>query len=124
MLRLSMTAAASAAALMLPALPAQAACERFGFNFFTTQNDWVTVDQVITKGSACTHRYRSGVRNRLDSTAVVQRPKNGTISQAGLAVRYQPRKGFTGADQYVIKVCGSSYHGKGCSTLTYRTTVK
>jgi hypothetical protein len=81
---------------------------------------------TVVAGAVCGHHYVPGTPGlRLTSASVVGQPSHGTLaSSGGLKFRYQPTAGFKGADRYVIRVCGTSPKGSGCSTLNYRVTLQ
>ena len=54
----------------------------------------------------------------------VDKPDNGILRKiANLEFRYKPKPGFAGTDKFVLRVCGRTEKGKGCSTLHYDAVV-
>jgi hypothetical protein len=107
------------------AVIALADCRTIRFTFHPPQNDSVSTTGVATKGSSCTHGFRSFASLQMTSGAIVKRPGNGTLSEIGaLQFRYTPKAWFRGTDQYAGRICGRGASGSGCSTLTYNITVE
>jgi hypothetical protein len=112
-------------ALAMTTSAALADCRTIGFRFYPPQNDSVSTTGISTRGSACTHRYRSLSTLQMTSGSIASPPANGSLSEVGaLQFRYKPKAGFKGVDRYAIRVCGRGGSGSGCSTLTYNITVE
>jgi Big-like domain-containing protein len=75
-----------------------------------------TVDLPITvkSGKRCSLNFRSsGSRETTtaESTHVVQKPSNGTVSVGSSNVTYQSRSGFTGSDTFIYARRGRDARG-------------
>jgi hypothetical protein len=104
---------------------ANADCRTIAFHIHPPQDETISTTGVSTGGSACTHRFWSGSGLRFTSGAIVSRPSHGTLSEIGaLQFRYAPHRGFTGVDQYSVRVCGRGGSGSGCSIIAYAITVQ
>jgi hypothetical protein len=103
---------------------ALAACKTAPNKFDFSKNDTASISVTMdTKG--CRHRFATEKGEKISAASIVAMPQNGTLKKAGnLAFRYQPKSGFSGSDQYTLKVCGSTPGGKGCSTLNYSATIQ
>jgi hypothetical protein len=89
------------------------------------QNETVTSSAIVDSGDSCIHRRGAGGRAQFTSYSVIERPRNGSLAQAGqFTVTYRPAAGFRGQDTYAIRICGKSGTGSGCSTIRYQTTVR
>jgi hypothetical protein len=101
------------------------ACEKKPVPYVPDQNDSATISETSIGGSACHHNYTQSGSLRLTGSSIVAQPSHGKLVQTGrLDFDYQPAPGYKGSDRYVIKVCGTSDHRSGCSTLTYPVTVQ
>jgi hypothetical protein len=91
---------------------------------YPAQNDRVTAStEADAKG--CVFRYRPDGHAMLTSASIVTRPKRGDLVQIGnFQFRYRPKAGYVGPDSFLLKVCGSTLEGTGCSTPTYRVDVE
>jgi len=112
-------------AIMAATSSAAAECRYMSLRFHVAQNDSASTTGVSRNGSACTTRFWTSGTSHFTSGSIIARPKHGTLSGIGsLRFRYKPQAGFKGADQYTLRVCGTSRAGSGCSTLTYNITVQ
>lgn len=119
-------AAASLAALAMvcfAAGTAHANCTGGTIKFNPARNDAVS-DQITVDPSGCRMAYPApkGAKMKFD---LVNGPSNGTLEQdESGAVVYTPRGGYSGSDEFLLKVCAEVSGKKvGCSSLTYRVTV-
>ena len=105
------------------ASPALADCDVNGAPFVMHKND-KSAHTIVTDGKGCDLSFFTDGKTKFRSATIVSGPKNGKLVKvAGLELAYHPKPGFKGQDGFVLKVCGSSPLGKGCSTLNYTTTV-
>ena len=104
---------------------AMAECRTMPFISYPAQNDSVSTNSTLTRGSACVHRFRSLNNLHYTSGSIASRPGHGTLTQTGMVeFRYTPQRGFKGVDRYSVRVCGQGGSGSGCSTITYNMTVE
>ena len=103
---------------------ARADCNVDSEPFFMHLQD-TTKHRIVTDTKGCELNFATDGKTRFKSAAIASPPKNGKLAKvAPLEFVYQPRPGFKGLDAFVMKVCGSTAAGKGCSTLNYVTTVE
>jgi hypothetical protein len=98
---------------------------RFSTIFF--QGDTHVTEQLVTNGSPCRHDFSSGpnVPVLFEAASIAARPRHGTLQQAGeLRFVYKPADNYKGSDEYSLKVCGQGNGNKGCSIVTFRTTIE
>lgn len=114
------------ALLTLLALPAAASAEcaaaSVGYQFDnSTKNTHLSVDKDV----ACGMIYTSGAQNMLSSLTIVEKPSVGYLEKNGrFGFAYFPKKGYTGKDLFVLKLCGvHNIQGAGCQTIRYEVTV-
>lgn len=107
------------AAASLPSL-AEAKCQLTPFNFrFGT--DASATWACDAKGGGVRFSPGAGL---FESLTVAQGPARGKVTPNGKAAfTYRPAGGFTGADKFIIRICGTSAVSKGCSNITYSVTV-
>jgi hypothetical protein len=121
---MALALALGVAATLSLSLPVKAACTVVPMTYHPAQNAAGSTTGAITRGSTCLHQYRSGTAYAIDSVSIASRPANGALTQAGrFAIRYKPRPGYKGTDQYSLKLCASGARGSGCSVITYRMTI-
>ena len=105
------------------AAPASAGCDIDGEVFYLHLND-KTTQKVKTDPNGCDLHFISSGKIDFTSAAIVKGPKNGDLRKiAHLEFLYLPKQSFKGNDDFVIKVCGKTQKGRGCSTLTYTAQV-
>jgi hypothetical protein len=103
---------------------ASATCEVTGDTFYLHMNDSTRHTAKTDKNGCDLHFISSGKKTRFSSAAIVTKPKNGALHKiAHLEFRYHPNDGFTGSDEFSLKLCGKTPKGKGCSTLNYTAQV-
>jgi len=79
----------------------------------------------LTSGETCNMFLTTS--GTVVSSSISERPKNGTLTLEGAgSMRYKPRDGYTGTDEFTVTVTG---HGQAMttnatSTLKVRATVK
>ncbi len=116
-------AALAGIALAVFSSPALADCDVNGEPFLMHKND-KSAHTIVTDGKGCDLNFSTDAKTKFRSATVVSGPKNGKLVKVeGLELAYHPKPGFKGQDGFVLKVCGSSPLGRGCSTLNYTTTV-
>lgn len=102
---------------------AQAACDIKGDIFYLHAND-STKHALKTDMHGCDLHFISSGKIDFRTATIMNKPKNGMLEKvAHLEFVYRPNKDFKGSDDFVVKVCGSTQKGKGCSTLNYTATV-
>ena len=110
-------------ALLCVAPPAFATCTLTGELFYMHKND-ETQHMLSTDRYGCNLDFASAGKITFESAEIVDPPKNGDLFKtAQLEFRYIPKRKYQGDDAFTLKVCGSTPHGSGCSTLHYKTTV-
>jgi Bacterial Ig domain len=117
-------AVATAGFVAVGAFAASADCITRGGRFFPAQNDTITARDLITNNGTCRHPGRASGRLVFTGVSILSKPNHGTLSQGTNSVTYTPAAAFKGQDSYTLKVCGETSGGKGCSTITYDTTVQ
>ena len=105
--------------------PVQPECRKDGKGFHMSQNEAVTIRETIVGHAACAFHVNDGPGTHIDTVSITGRPRGGVTTQSdGHSVTYQPSPQFSGADSYVLKVCGRDSGGSGCAVLTYEVTVQ
>ena len=80
-----------------------------------------TID--MAQGQSCNLYLR--MAGMLQSSAISQRPKNGTLKMIGLAnAVYTPKKGFSGSDEFEFTFKGSNQRVTGTSRVRIIANVK
>jgi Bacterial Ig domain len=99
-------------------------CQSYtGQSFFPLQNDSRDM-HYETDSKPCMFRYVAGGMLTFTSANIISKPQNGSLEQTQqFTFRYTPKKGFKGTDTMILKTCGSTHSGSGCSTLTYKVKV-
>ena len=90
---------------------------------YSLSGDTVVSADVVDGKSTCRHPLKAPPDKQLTGVSVVSPPKHGKMFEGGKYVIYTPAPGFKGEDSYTVKICGSDATSKGCSTITYNTTV-
>ena len=90
---------------------------------YSLSGDTVVSADIVDGKSTCRHPLKAPPDKALTGVSVVTPPKHGKMFEGGKYVIYTPAPGFKGADSYTIKICGGDATSKGCSTITYNTTV-
>ncbi len=112
----------SAAGILAFATAAEAGCNVIGFQFVPRSNDVVNTSGTVRRGTTCVHTVQAGPFLKFSSASIISPPRNGTLRAVeSRSFRYQPRTGFTGTDQYTVRMCGRG--PRACSTITYSMTV-
>jgi hypothetical protein len=89
------------------------------------QNDTVYLRAMTPAGQSCSHFFAARGLVAIEQVDIVAKPRFGSLDRAGdLRLVYRPKSGFTGQDTYMIRLCGSSLQGKGCTTVIYAMTVQ
>ena len=116
-------AAFALAALLCQGTSAVAGCEVQSQPFFLHLQD-LTQHSITTDTKGCDLNFATDGKTLFSKTSIIKPPKNGKLTKSSpLDFAYHPKPGFKGADAFVIKVCGTSQVGRGCSTLNYATVV-
>lgn len=56
---------------------------------------------------------------------IVEKPKHGRLEvRSRSSFGYLPERGYRGPDRFILRICGSSRTGQGCSNLTYNVVVR
>lgn len=112
------------ATFMASVSAASANCRVQPFRFFPSQNDSVSTTATTTNG-VCVAQFSAGGSTSFTMAEIAGKPSHGTLTQTGnFAFRYAAAKGYRGADSFILKVCGATSAGKGCSRLTYNMVVQ
>jgi Bacterial Ig domain len=90
---------------------------------YSLSGDTVVSADIVDGKSTCRHPLKAPPDKQLTGVSVVSPPKHGKLTEGGKYVIYTPAPGFKGDDSYTIKICGGDATSKGCSTITYNTTV-
>lgn len=84
-------------------------------------------------GTPCFIQITPGPTVTYRSAQIVGRPRSGTLrmtkssgnrEMGGPRWDYQPRRGFTGADAFVVRACGVRPEGQGCATINVTVQVQ
>ena len=111
--------------LFSAASTASAGCTYKPFDFRPERNDGVVVDSIVDAGSSCTHNFAEGPGYKFTGITFEHEPESGKLVKAGAnRFVYTPRKGFTGKDAYLFKICAIKGALTGCSTVAFVVTVK
>jgi hypothetical protein len=103
---------------------ASAKCEVTGEIFYMHANDKKR-NTARTNINGCDLHFITRGKVRFTSAKIVAKPKNGILRKiAHLEFRYKPKPGFTGKDEFALRVCGRTEKGRGCSTLDYDAIVE
>jgi Bacterial Ig domain len=79
----------------------------------------------LTSGETCNMFLTTS--GTVVSSSISERPKNGTLTLEGAgSMRYKPRDGYTGTDEFAVTVTGHTQAGTAdvTSSLKVRATVK
>jgi hypothetical protein len=110
-----------------PSAATSGGCHTDDYTFSTVLSQSATANSVSIGGATCSYTIAPIHPDQVQFTnaSIVEQPNNGTFEQTGsFAFKYQPKAGFSGTDEYAIKVCGHNSQRAGCATVTYRVTVK
>lgn len=81
------------------------------------------VSQLLTSKTGCQNSLNQG-RGEVKSATVIKKPANGTLTLQGLhRLFYVPKPGAT-TDEAILKFCGTSPAGSGCSNVTYKIVIQ
>jgi hypothetical protein len=115
--------AGAVAVLAVTAGPAQARCERGDYRIVPSQNKGAEVAMLASSGRDCVIRLAATRRFQVTRRAIVEMPRNGTVSIEGETAYYRSLPGFRGTDRFVAAVSAKGTDGEGTSLITVMVTV-
>jgi hypothetical protein len=109
--------------LILPA-SADAACViRMHFHL-SSEGPWSAYG-TVKQGKTCSGNYRAGGTTNFKRLLLVQAPPHGTVRlREGGTYFYTAPTGYSGSDNFMLKICGKEGTIEGCANLSYNMTVQ
>jgi hypothetical protein len=101
--------------------------------FMLQQSPTVSWSYSTAAGAPCFIQITPGPTVTYRNAQIVGRPRAGTLRMTkssgnrelgGPRWDYQPRRGFTGTDAFVVRACGVRPEGQGCATINVTLQVQ
>jgi hypothetical protein len=101
--------------------------------FLLQNSPTVSWSYSTTAGTPCFIQITPGPTVTYRNAEIVGRPRAGTLRMTkssgnrelgGPRWDYQPRRGFTGADAFIVRACGVRPEGQGCATINITVQVQ
>jgi hypothetical protein len=102
---------------------ADAACVAFMNFHLTSEGPW-SGHGTIKQGQTCSGSYSAGGTMTFKRLYLLQAPSHGTVRlREGGKYFYTAPVGYSGSDNFKLRICGTEGTIEGCTNLSYNMTV-
>lgn len=101
---------------------AQAVCRFASLNVPSIVQSRDGAWQISNQGGACQATFSGGGVANYSKTSmnITEKPANGTLVLNSNGFTYTAKSGYSGKDEFIIRICGKSSVGSGCANVTYK----